>query len=197
MSHRPIDTPSTRASRGGRRASTLVTAPQPAGFTLVELLIVLAIVAILASASMVGYRAARIRGAEASAVGTLQAITQAQFAFAQGCGNQRYAPTLAALGTPLQTTGQAFLSPDMAADPLDKSGYTFVMGGTAVTDDGLSCIGVTPVATYQVTADPAVPGATGLRYFATNTERVLYEDAVSFANNMPETGAPTHGREVK
>ena len=47
-----------------------------------------------------------------------EAINQAQFAFAQACGNQRYAPTLAGLGTPMPTTGQAFLSPDLAADPL-------------------------------------------------------------------------------
>ena len=65
-----------------------------------------------------------------------QAINQAQFAFAQACGNQRYAPTLASLGTPMPTTGQAFLSPDLAADPLTQERLQFVMGGTVVTDDG-------------------------------------------------------------
>jgi prepilin-type N-terminal cleavage/methylation domain-containing protein len=194
MSQRPIDRPSTRAHL---RSLPLVREPRPAGFTLIELLIVLAIVGVLASVSMVGYRAARIRGAEASAIGALQAIAQAQFAFAQACGNQRYAPTLAALGTPMQTTGQAFISPDLAADPLTKSGYTFVMAGTVVTDDGLTCTGVSPVMSYQVTADPSVPDVTGHRYFATNTDRVLYEDEASFTNNMPETGAPSHGKEVK
>jgi len=167
------------------------------GFTLIELLIVIAIVGILASIGVVVFRHARVQGAEVSAMASLRAIQQAQFAFAQACGNQRYAPTLAGLGTPLATTGQAFLSPDMAADPLVKSGYTFVMAGTVVTDDGLTCTGVSPVMSYQVTADPVVPGVTGLRYFATNTDRVLYEDQVSFKNNMPETGAPGHGREVK
>ncbi len=167
------------------------------GFTLIELLIVIAIVGVLASIGVVVFRHARVQGAEISAVTSLRAIQQAQFAFAQACGNQRYAPTLAALGTPMATTGQAFLSPDMAADPLMKSGYTFVMAGTVVTDEGPSCIGVLPVVTYQVTADPILPGTTGLRYFATNTDRVPYEDEVSFTNNMPETGAPGHGKEVK
>lgn len=168
-----------------------------AGFTLIELLIVLAIVGVLGSIAMATYRAARVRGAEVSAIGALHAITQAQFAFAQACGSQRYAPTLTSLATPMATTGQAFLSPDLAADPLEKSGYTFVMAGTVVTDAGLTCTGVLPIVSYQVTADPVRPGLSGIRYFATNTDRVVFEDEATFTANMPESGAPGHGRETK
>ena len=64
------------------------------GFTLVELLIVLAIVGILGAVSMALYRAARVRAGETTAIATLNAINQAQFAFSQACGNQRYAPSL-------------------------------------------------------------------------------------------------------
>ena len=96
----------------------------PSGFTLVELLIVLAIVGILASVSMAIYRNSRVNAGETSAVATLQAINEAQFAFSQLCGNQRYAPTLASLGTPMPTSGQAFLSPDLAVDPLQKAGIS-------------------------------------------------------------------------
>jgi type IV pilus assembly protein PilA len=167
------------------------------GFTLIELLIVISIVGVLVSMAMGMYRHARVRGGEATAVATLQAINQAQFAFAQACGDQRYAPTLTSLATPMPTTGQGFLSPDLAADPLLKSGYTFAMAGTVVTDAGLSCTGVLPVVSYQVTADPDRPGLSGIRYFATNTDRVVYEDAATFTVNMPETGAPGHGREIK
>lgn len=168
------------------------------GFTLIELLIVVAIVGILLSVSMAIYRSARIRAGETSAISTLQAINQAQFAFAQLCGNQRYAPTLASLGAPMPTTGQAFLSPDLAADPLTKSGYQFTMTGTGVTDTGLTCTGGTPVESYQVTADPVQPGLSGNRFFATNTDRFVYEDPEkTFAPEMPERGAPTHGVEMK
>lgn len=168
------------------------------GFTLIELLIVISIIGILASISMAIYRHARIRGDEASAIVTLSAINQAQFAYAQLCGNQRFAPTLANLAAPMPTTGQAFLSADLAVDPLTKGGYQFSMGGTAVTDTGLSCTGVTPVESYQVTADPASPGVSGSRYFATNTDRVVFEDAEkTFAPDMPERGAPSHGVEMK
>jgi type IV pilus assembly protein PilA len=167
------------------------------GFTLIELLIVLAIVGVLAATAMGLYRSARVRGGEATAVATLQAINQAQAAFSMSCGNQRYAPTLASLITPMPTTGHGFLSPDMGADPLRKSGYTYVMAGTVVTDVGLTCTDLNPVATYQVTADPDRPGLSGIRFFGTNTDRVIYEDQATFTANMPETGAPGHGRETR
>ena len=48
----------------------------------------------------------------------------------------------------------------------------------------------------SVTADPAQEGDGG-RYFATNTDRVIYQDSTTFAKDMPETGAPGHGVEIK
>lgn len=180
----------------GRRCRPAIRAA--AGFTLIELLIVIAIIGILVSIAMVGYRSARVRGNEVSAIGTLNAINQAQFAFAQSCGNQRFAPTLAALGTPMPSTGQPFLSPDLtASDPVVKSGYQVVLGGTAVTDQGLTCTGLAPLVTYQVTADPVTPGVSGSRCFGTNADRAVFEDSATFAGNMPETGNPGHGLEIK
>jgi hypothetical protein len=131
-------------------------------------------------------------------VATLETINQAQFAFSQACGNGRFAPTLASLGAPMPTTGQAFVSPDLAVDPLLKNGYQFTMTGTAVADAGQTCTGGIPVESYQVTAEPTRPGQSGSRYFATNTDRVVYEDAdKTFAPDMPEKGAPPHGVEMK
>src|SRR5690349_5349192 len=168
------------------------------GFTLVELLIVVSIIGILLSVAMAIYRSARIRAGEASAITTLHAVNQAQFEFAQLCGNQRFAPTLVSLTTPMPSTGHGFLSPDMGADPLVKSGYQFTLAGTAVTDTGLTCMGGTPLESYQVTADPTSPGISGNRFFATNTDRVVYEDVEkTFAPDMPERGAPSHGVEMK
>jgi type IV pilus assembly protein PilA len=168
------------------------------GFTLVELLIVLCIVGILASVSMAMYRNSRVTAGEATAISTLQTINQAQFTFAQLCGSQRYAASLANLTAPMPTTGQAFLSPDLGVDPLAKGGYQFTLAGTAVSDPAVTCTGGTPVESYQVTADPVKPGLSGIRYFATNTDRVLYVDAIkTFAPDMPEKGPPPHGAEMK
>ena len=97
----------------------------------------------------------------------------------------------------MPTTGQAFLSPDLGMDPLVKAGYVFTLSGTVVTDGGQACNGVPLVESYQVTADPERPGLSGIRYFATNTDRVLYEDAETFTGNMPESGPPAHGTEMK
>ena len=167
------------------------------GFTLVELLIVISIVGLLGATSMAIYRHARVRADETSAIATLQAITQAQFAYAQLCGKSRYAPSLVALTTPMPTTSQPFLSPDFGMDPLVKSGYIFTLGGTIVSDTTRTCTDATPLETYEVTADPERPGLSGNRYFATNTDRVLYEDTETFTGNMPESGAPPHGTEMK
>ncbi len=167
------------------------------GFTLVELLIVMVIIALLVTVTMVMYRQSRIRGAEAAMVASLEAINQAQFAFFQTCGQQRYAPTLTSLGVRVPG-GDGFLSSDLTSgDQIAKSGYLIQMAGTAVLDvTGPACNGVTPVAAYQATADPVVPGTTGNRFFGTNADRVIYEDIATFTGNMPEDGAPNHGTEI-
>jgi prepilin-type N-terminal cleavage/methylation domain-containing protein len=171
--------------------------PGSRGFTLIELLIVVSIIGILASVSMAIYLHARVQGNEASAVATLSAVNQGQFAFAQACGNQHFAATLAALAVPMPATGDAFLSPDLAADPLVKTGYQFVMQGTPLGLDYKSCTGEALLEHYSLTGDPLHPGVSGNRFFGTNADRVLYVDETSFAGNMPETGAPPHGTELK
>ena len=171
--------------------------PASAGFTLVELLIIMAIIALLSAVAVAGYRHARVSAGETVAVAALTTINQAQFSFSQACGDQHFSPTLAGLATPAPTTGQGFLSPDLAADPVLKSGYVFTMGGTPTVDGRQSCNGLSPVTTYQVSADPTSGGVTGALFYGTNTDRVVFADTATFAGNMPETGAPGHGSEVK
>ena len=169
-----------------------------AGFTVLELLIVIAVIGIVTSLAIIGTRQARVRAAEAAAISALRTINQAQFAFMQTCGNQSYAPTLVSLATPPPGTDSGFLSPDLTqSDPLQKSGYVFQMGGTANPDAVSTCTGVSSLSSYFLTADPLTPGHSGTRSFGTNTDRVIYGDITTYSGNMPESGAPGHGLEIR
>jgi type IV pilus assembly protein PilA len=169
------------------------------GFTLVELLLVLLILGVLLTISIANYRQARLRGSEASAIGSLGAINQAQYAYMQTCGNQRFAPNLPTLGKLNPHTSAAYLSPDLTTgEEVVKSGYRFLMEGTETTEQVVTCTGDTPVDGYHVTADPVTWGVTGKRFFATNVDLVIYENIDSFTGDkMPNNGAPEIGHETK
>jgi prepilin-type N-terminal cleavage/methylation domain-containing protein len=174
-----------------------VTVRSARGFTLIELLVVMAIVALLATMAMVGYRHARVRSQEAAAITALNAINHAQFAFMQSCGKQRYAPTLVSLAQPAPGAEHGFISPDLAmSDPLQKSGYVLTLSGTPSTEGDQTCNGAVPLERYKLTADP-LDQADDSSYFGTNTDRVIYADRTTFAEDMPETGAPGHGTEIR
>ena len=168
------------------------------GFTLVELLIVCAILGILFAMAVVNYQHARIRGGETAALVALAAINQAQHSYMATCGNQRFAPHLTSLGRPNPSTQAPYLSPDLtSADEILKSGYILRMSGTEVTDATPTCTGEIPVVSYQATADPSTPGVTGLKYFGTNLDLVVYESSETFNGKMPEKGSPSMGQETK
>jgi prepilin-type N-terminal cleavage/methylation domain-containing protein len=169
------------------------------GFTLIELMIVLAIIGIVLAIAFTEYRNMQARGNEASALSSMRSIAAAQWQFATTCGHMKYAATLPALAQPVPSTGEAFLSPDLTSgETIEKSGYVIRMTGKPLDDAPPACNGAPVAAGYAATADPVKPGVSGAWFYAVNADRVLYLDQEkSFEEDLPESGAPPHGAEVK
>ena len=164
------------------------------GFTLIELLIVVAIIGIIAAIAVPGLLRARIAGNEASAIGSLRAINSANLNWMTNCAFGRgYAAALTALGAAPTSGGQPFISPDLsAAGTISKSGYdlTYAVVGTQQT--GLTtCSSVTAASQgYDALGAPTSPNTTGVRYFGTNENNALFEDADATPSAVAFAGFP-------
>ena len=136
------------------------------GFSLIELLIVVAIILIIAAIAIPNLLRSKMAANEASAVGSLRTLNTSSVEYSTEYGG--YPGTLAVLG-PIASGGTASST---LADMIDsvlvtgsKSGYSFTWSAGTVSNGNYL--------NYSITAQPTSPGVTGQRYFYTDQSGVI------------------------
>jgi prepilin-type N-terminal cleavage/methylation domain-containing protein len=143
------------------------------GFSLIELLIVVAIILIIASIAIPNLLRARIAANEAAAVAGVRTINTVQITYSATYPTIGFASTLVALGgtscAPPSASSACLIDTQLASGT--KTGYSFTLAGMEGT----------PASAYQVIATPMSPNQTGVRSFCS------FADAVPRASSTPIT----------
>jgi len=156
------------------------------GFSLVELLIVVAIILVIAAIAIPNLLRSRMAANEASAVESMRMINTAEAAYTAAFPTQGYSNLLADLGgaspcTAVSMTSSCFLDNVLASAGSSaggKSGYYFTYAPTAS--------GGGPISQYTILGTPVSPGNTGLRQFFTDETYVIRFSTTGAANvNSP------------
>ena len=134
------------------------------GFSLIELLIVVAIILIIAAIAIPNLLRSRMAANEASAVGSMRSIHTAEVTYNSTFPDTGYAATLLALGGAQGACGAGVQGTTAAACLIDyvlasgaKSGYNFTAVGVAVGSPTLN--------TFDSTANPKGVRSPGQRGF--------------------------------
>jgi prepilin-type N-terminal cleavage/methylation domain-containing protein len=153
------------------------------GFSLIELLIVVAIILIIAAIAIPSLIRSRISANEASAISSMRQVNTAQTAYNIAYPNIGFADDLSKLGDPPVGTPVSANKAGMldwvlgcAAQPCRKSGYDF----------SVAAVPGTPIVTYTVLGTPAIAGQTGVRGFCSDQmTRITVDPAGGTACTIP------------
>jgi type IV pilus assembly protein PilA len=139
------------------------------GFSLIELLLVVAVILIIAAIAVPNFLRSRLRANEASAVASLRVINTAAITYSLTYPELGFPAQLTTLGgaNPCSaSSSQACLIDDILSQGT-KSGYNFTW-----TSDGL-----TPSVSFNLTGTPQVVGASGQNMFCTDQTGVIHYDS--------------------
>ena len=155
------------------------------GFSLIELLIVVAIILIIAAIAIPNLLRSRMAANEASAVGSLRTINTAQVTF-----NSTYGVgygTLGALSTPVAGCAGALVTSACLIDSNlgggTKSGYTFV--STPANGAGTAA---SPFLNFNSSAVPVALGQSGQSDFCSDDSGVIRRDPTGAAGAVAACG---------
>jgi len=148
-----------------RESAAYSTMSEQVGFSLLELLIAVAIILVIAAIAIPSLLRARIATNESTAVESLRTLNTAQINYESTYPTVGYATMLSELAgvscTPPGSTGACLIDSTLASGT--KTGYSFVLTGTSGT----------PNATYQFVASPLKPNQSGVRYFCSFADAVV------------------------
>lgn len=136
-----------------------------AGFSLIELLIVVAIILIIAAIAIPNFLRAKISANESAAASSIHAVNTAEIAYSSANPTIGYSADLASIGP----TGGQYIDNQLASGT--KSGYIF----TYLQGPGV------PATTYTLNVDPQSRGVTGQRSFFSSEVNVTHVNATGVA----------------
>jgi len=143
------------------------------GFSLIELLIVVAIILIIAAIAIPDLLRSRIAANQASAVGSLRTINTSEITYASTF-NTGFSPDLLSLGpgaTPPTASLAGLIDSVLAAG--SKSGYNFTYSAGAADAAGR-------INTYTLRADP-ITASTGTNHYYSDESGVIRQNTAGTA----------------